>query len=96
NDVINFYRSDNKPIFDIAGDPNSIIQYYNFGADNEVFVIINRNTKLASFLNSKGESLNPDKIQSSNKIGLMYFDSYEQFRVYKAYDTEVSLITFDH
>ncbi|QNL22951.1 hypothetical protein HZR84_13710 [Hyphobacterium sp. CCMP332] len=96
NDVINFYRPDNKPIFDIAGDPNSIIQYYNFGADNEVFVIIDRNTKLVSFLNSKGENLNPEKIQSSNKIGLMYFDSYEQFRVYKAYDTEVSLITFDH
>ena len=66
-DVINFYRPDNKPIFDIAGNPNSIIQYYNFGADNEVFVIINRNTKLASFLNSKGENLNLIKFNPAIK-----------------------------
>ncbi len=92
---INFYRPNNKAIFDISGVPNSLIQYYNFGADNEVYVITDKKAKQSSFLNSKGEKLNPENIQSSNKVGLMYFDSYEQYRVYKTFDTEVSLITFD-
>lgn len=93
---IHLFRPDNKEIFQSSGGKNSLVQYYNFGADNEVFIITDKESKQAVFLNSKGEKITSKEIRSNNKLGLMYFDSFEQFRVYKAFENELSLITFDN
>ncbi len=95
-EAINIFRPNNKVLFQTTGNTNSLVQYYNFGADNEVFMIIDKDLKIVSFLNSKGDKITKKEIQTNHKLGLMYFDSYEQFHVYKAFDNELSLITFDN
>lgn len=78
------------------GTGNVTVQYYNFGADNEVYLISDLENKKLIAYKSSGKLLFNGQLNNSDEIAMIYFDSKEEFSLYRVFDNDVSLITFDN
>jgi hypothetical protein len=72
------------------------VQFYNFGADNEIYIITDVKNSKTFLFNSGGEISFKDGLRSSNELSILYYDSEELYKVYKVFDNELSLITFEN
>lgn len=71
-------------------------QFYNFGADNELYIITDQDNKVSHIFNSNGEIDFSEPVKSSNDLSILYYDSEEFYKVYKVFDNELSLFTFEN
>jgi hypothetical protein len=67
-------------------------QYYNFGAGNEVIIILDKEQQYAYLFDKKGDLINSQPISASEELAVMYSESEKEYRIYKVYQKELSLL----
>lgn len=70
------------------------IQYYNFATDNQIIAITDKIQEFTYLFDQKGKLLNDRPIESTSEVGLLYSEANSQYRLYRVYDNELSVITF--
>ncbi len=70
-------------------------QYYNFGAGNEVVIIIDTEQEFAYLYDKRGRLLNFKPLETGQEIGLLYSEANSQYEIYKIYDNELSRLTMN-
>ncbi|MEQ9443498.1 MAG: hypothetical protein RIG62_30950 [Cyclobacteriaceae bacterium] len=70
------------------------VQYYDFGAENQVVAITDKIQEFTYLFDETGKLQNDRPIESTNEIGLLYSETNEQYRVYRVYENELSIISF--
>ena len=70
------------------------VQYYHFGSGKEIFAITDQTQEFTYLYDRAGQLVNYRPLESGYEIGLLYSEDKNQFRVYKSYGNEVSLISF--
>lgn len=91
---VTLLNSDAKELFGFEAEGATVLQYYNFGADNEVYPVLDQQNNEVRVYKSDG-SLLTEAFASSNSISLLFYDSYETYHLYKVFDNEVALTTFE-
>ncbi len=69
------------------------IQYYNFGAGNEVYAITDKIQEFTYLYDGKGQLYNNRPFESGFEIGLIYSEADNSFRIYRTYAKEFSIIS---
>jgi hypothetical protein len=72
---------------------NIDFQYYNFGAGIEVIVLIDREQGYTYLYDRKGTLINFKPLESAHPIGLIYSEANKEFKIFKVYDNEFSILT---
>lgn len=67
-------------------------QYYNFGAGNEVIIILDKEQQYAYLYDKKGDLINSQPISASEELAVMYSEGLKEYRIYKVYQNELSLL----
>ncbi len=71
------------------------IQYYNFSQGQQVYVLIDPDQEFTYIYDAKGRLINYQPIESGYKIGLMYFDAKNKFRVFKNFGNNFSILEYN-
>ncbi len=69
------------------------VQYYDFGAGNEIYAVTDKVQEFTYLYNAAGELYNNRPIESGFEIGLLYFEQDNKFRIYRNYENEFSVIS---
>lgn len=70
------------------------VQYYNFGADHELFAITDKVQEFTYLFDSKGNLVKDRPIESKSGVGVLFFENEGQYRIYRSYANEFSIISF--
>nr|WKN36957.1 DUF3352 domain-containing protein [Tunicatimonas sp. TK19036] len=70
------------------------VQYYDFGAGNQIIAITDKIQEFTYLFDETGKLQNDRPIESTNEIGLIYSDANNQYRIYRVYENEVSIVSF--
>jgi len=71
------------------------IQYYNFGFENELFAINDKEQEFTFVLNGNGQMLSFEPIESTNDVAILYFNKQEKYNIYKCYGKNLQIISFN-
>lgn len=71
-------------------------QYYNFGAGIEVIVLIDREQGYTYLYDRKGTLINFKPLESAHRIGLIYSEANKEFKIFKAFENEFSVLTLKY
>jgi hypothetical protein len=69
------------------------VQYYDFGAGNEIYAITDKVQEFTYLYNGAGELFNNRPVESSFEIGLLYYGQENVFHIYRNYEKEFSVIS---
>ena len=69
------------------------VQYYDFGAGNEIYAITDKVQEFTYLYNGAGELFNNRPVESSFEIGLLYYGQENIFHIYRNYEKEFSVIS---
>jgi hypothetical protein len=69
------------------------VQYYDFGAGNEIYAVTDKVQEFTYLYNGAGELYNNRPIESGFEIGLIYYEQENTYRVYRNYEKEFSIIS---
>ena len=70
------------------------MQYYDFGRGQQVFALTDKDQEFTYLYDSNGKLINYQPIESGFNIGLMYFESQKNFRVFKNYENHFSILDY--
>ena len=70
------------------------VQYYHFGAGNEVFAITDKTQEFTYLYDGNGVLFNQQPVESSQLIGLLYSEVNNQYSLYSCYGNQFSISTF--
>jgi hypothetical protein len=70
------------------------VQFYSFGAGNEIYAITDKIQEFTYFYNGNGDLINFKPVESGFEIGLLYFEGQGKYHVYKNYDKYFQIATF--
>lgn len=70
------------------------VQYYYFGADNEIFAVTDKIQEFTYIYNRKGELINYQPIESGFQIGLIYSGRNNNYKVYNCYQNRFAILSF--
>ncbi|MEM8895538.1 MAG: hypothetical protein AAGC88_13235, partial [Bacteroidota bacterium] len=71
-------------------------QYYDFGAGVEIIVIIDREQAFTYLYNRSGTLINFRPLESAYPIGLTYSPSNKEFKIFKVFENEFSVLTLEY
>jgi len=86
-----------KVIFEnnISSSSDLAAQYYNFSGDNQVYVVIDTQQEFTYLFDKDGKSISFEPIESGFPIGLIYLSRDKTYRLYKNYNKNFSIETFN-
>jgi hypothetical protein len=70
------------------------LQYYYFGADNQIFVVTDPVQEFSYIFNQEGELINNQPIESGHEIGLLYSERNNNYKIYSCYGNQFSISSF--
>ena len=71
------------------------IQYYYFSSGNKVFAITDSEQQFTYLYDQEGRLINDQPVESSQKVGLMYFEKLNKYHLYSVYDRQFSIRSFN-
>ena len=71
------------------------IQYYYFSSGNKVFAVTDSEQQFTYLYDQDGKLINDQPIESSQEIGLIYFEKLDKYQVYSIYAQQFSLRSFN-
>jgi hypothetical protein len=69
-------------------------QYYNFDAENQVFVVLDTEQEFTYLYDHTGKEFTFDPLECGFPIGLLYAAKKEEYQLYKCYNNNLTLETF--
>lgn len=69
-------------------------QYYNFGADNQIFIVIDEKQEFTYLFNQDGAMINQQPIESGHEIGLIFSERNNKFNIYSCYANQFAISSF--
>lgn len=69
------------------------VQYYDFGAGNEIYAVTDKVQEFTYLYNGAGELFNNRPVESGFEIGLLYFAQENKFQIYRNYEKDFSVIS---
>lgn len=89
-------RKDGESIFEkeLLYSGNLAIQYYNFSADNEVFAFTDKQQGFTYLFDANGSLINNRPVESGFKIGLIYSEVTNTYKLYSCYGNQFSVSSF--
>jgi hypothetical protein len=70
------------------------VQYYHFGAENEVFAITDKMQEFTYLYDGNGSLFNQQPVESSHLISLLYSEINNVYSLYSCYGNQFSISTF--
>jgi len=70
------------------------VQFYNFSAGNEVYVFIDAQQGFTYLYDGGGELINMQPVESGFKIGLLYSEANNKYKMYSCYGNQFSVLSF--
>ena len=70
------------------------MQYYDFGRGQQVFALTDKDQEFTYLYDADGKLINYQPIESGFEIGLLYFESQKNFRVFKNYENNFSILDY--
>ena len=70
------------------------VQYYNFNSSTEVIAVNDQVQEFTYVYDGQGNLYNEIPVESSDEIGLMYFENRELFNMYVNYENKTSILSF--
>lgn len=70
------------------------MQYYDFSRGQQVFALTDKDQEFTYLYDIEGKLINYQPIESGFDIGLLYFESQKNFRVYKNYENNFSILDY--
>lgn len=70
------------------------VQYYNFGAGNDLFAITDKVQEFTYLFDAKGNLIKGRPIESRFGVGILFYESEGQYHIYRSYGNEFSIISF--
>lgn len=71
------------------------IQYYYFSSGNKVFAITDNEQQFTYLYDQEGRLINDQPVESSQRVGLMYFEKLSKYHLYSVYDRQFSIRSFN-
>ncbi len=70
------------------------VQYYNFGAGNEIFAVTDQVQEFTYLFNSQGTLIKDRPIESRFPVGILFYENENRFQVFRNFENEFSVISF--
>lgn len=70
------------------------LQYYDFGAGNELFVVNDIVQEYSYIFNSGGTLINQRPFESGFDVSILFSEFQNKFTLYKAYDSQIQAVSF--
>ena len=71
-------------------------QYYNFGGNKEIIIVIDKEQEFAYLYNRNGQLINYQPVETSHELGLLYFTSQDKFQLYRVFGNQFSMLEFNY
>lgn len=72
------------------------VQYYDFGAGNELFAITDKIQDFTYLFDNKGNLIKDRPIESKSGVGVLFYENEGLYRIYRSYANEFSIIAFNN
>lgn len=93
--VVRIYDEGLELLFTVADiSENSTYQYYSFGEDNNVFIIVDQDLKKVLLYDLHGRLLHTTPISSQYEIALLFHENKNQFELYSSSDNSLLRSSF--
>ena len=70
------------------------VQYYNFGAGNEIFAVTDQVQEFTYLFNSQGILIKDRPIESRFPVGILFYENENRFQVFRNFENEFSVLSF--
>jgi hypothetical protein len=70
------------------------VQFYNFSAGNEVYVFVDAQQGFTYLYDGSGELINMQPVESGFRIGLLYSEANNKYKMYSCYGNQFSVLSF--
>jgi len=70
------------------------VQFYNFSAGNEVYVFTDAQQGFTYLFDGNGDLINMQPVESGYKIGLLYSEVTNKYKMYTCYGNQFSVMSF--
>ena len=93
---VSILNQQGEPVFDteLLYTEDLQVQFYNFSAGNEVYVFVDAQQGFAYLYDSNGVLINQQPIESGFKVGLLYSESTNKYKLYSCYRNQFSVLSF--
>ena len=71
-------------------------QYYNYGGNKEIIIVLDKDQEFAYLYSKNGQLINYQPVEASQPVGLLYFTTEDNFRLYKVYGNQFSVLEFSY
>lgn len=70
------------------------VQYYDFGAGNEIYAVTDKVQEFTYLFNRQGTLIKDRPIESRYPVGILFYDNEDRFQVYRNFENEFSVLSF--
>jgi hypothetical protein len=70
------------------------VQYYNFGAGNELFAVTDQVQEFTYLFSAQGTLIKDRPIESSYPVGILFYENENRYQVFRNFDNEFSVLSF--
>lgn len=81
---------------DYLSSDNLIWQYYNFGGGKEIILVLDKGQEFAYLYNRSGQLINYQPIEVSQEVSLLYFSTEDEYRLFKVFGNQFSILEFNY
>ncbi len=78
----------------IVSSGNLFVQYYNFSTENQITAITDKDQEFAYIYNKNGEQISFVPQESSFPVGLLFSSREKEYKLYKCFGNNLSVLTF--
>ncbi|WPP52606.1 hypothetical protein [Catalinimonas niigatensis] len=70
------------------------VQYYDFGAGNEIFAVTDEVQEFTYLFTAQGTLIKDRPIESRFPVGILFYDNENRFQVFRNFENEFSILSF--
>lgn len=70
------------------------VQYYNFGAGNELFAVTDQVQEFTYLFTAQGTLVRDRPIESAFPVGILFYENENRYQVYRNFENEFSVLSF--
>lgn len=70
------------------------VQYYNFGAGNELFAVTDQVQEFTYLFSAQGILIKDRPIESSYPVGILFYENENRYQVFRNFENEFSVLSF--
>jgi hypothetical protein len=95
--TLSFIDQDGNLIFEknFVTSGQLIVQYYNFGSENKIYVVVDTEQEFTYIYNKSGDLVNSEPVESGFPIALIYSSDARSFNLYNTYFNRFSMYEFE-